>query len=1031
MGGKIAGWRRRGWKVALLTACLGGMLTVQSSGVIFSAEEAAPATEQTAGSPAAAPEGGSPAERAQAAAPAGQGGSLSLRERLKQAPVDIFFAEDIIEPLFDLKLDEWQKLGYKEVQGVNIVVPAGNYSKSGGGKFEVKTGIGGRADRALTWTDEESWLEYQVNIPKSGLYNIGLEYYPLPGKRASIQRDIKIDGEYPFNEARRILFTRFFKDANLPEQDNQGNDVRPRQLEVPQWSEVLLEGPQGMYEEPLLFYFSEGRHTIRITAIREPIAFTHLRIVSPEHLPTYADVQKEYAAKGYKEVKDVVVKFQAEWPVLKSDPTIRAEFGFDPEMEPKSEGNYRLNEFGSWRWRQARQFATWKFTVPEDGLYKIGFKVWQGWGDRMPSIREVYIDGEVPFAELRSFQFPYDKYWRITALADEEENPYLFYLTKGEHTLKMRAMGGPIASTIRFLKDRIQQLAIIAREITMITGPNPDPNMDWEVYEKIPNLLPDLTEMAEAFTAQAGIVREYAGTRPRLADQLLMTASQLRNMVRYPETIQNRLGEISGTEQQLGSWVLNLQNHPLSMDYILVAAPSVKFPSVRAPALDRFNESMKSFLASFHKNYTGVGSIYETGAQTQDLVTLWVGRGREWALIMKDMIEEDFTPTTGIRVNVNVIPANQLNDTSQMAVIILASSSGKAPDLASGVPASLPVEFAIRGGVVDVSKFSTYQQVIDRFRPGALIPFQWKGGLYAIPETQGFSMQFYRVDILGQFGLEPADTWTDVISMLPTLQQYGTNYYYPAAVGNFTPILYQYGGEYYTEDGSRSALDTPSAYEAFKLWTSFYANFRVPIEASFYTRMRTGEIPIGVADYSNYVLLSTAAPELTGWWVMEPIPGVQQQDGTIDRTTGGYADTGVIFSSSKKQEQAFKLLDWWTSAPIQSRYAQELEALIGAEARWNTANVEALFGLPWPQRDIRAIREQFRWFKEQPIVLGGYFTGRHLTNAWNKVVLEGKNPREALEDAVKAINRELQRKQEEFGVFIDQKPVAVIQAPTP
>ena len=74
--------------------------------------------------------------------------------------------------------------------------------------------------------------------------------------------------------------------------------------------------------------------------------------------------------------------------------------------------------------------------------------------------------------------------------------------------------------------------------------------------------------------------------------------------------------------------------------------------------------------------------------------------------------------------------------------------------------------------------------------------------------------------------------------------------------------------------------------------------------------------------------------------------------------------------------------------------------------------------MPWPKKDIMAIREQWQWFKEQPVVLGGYFTGRHIQNAWNRVVLQGMNPREALEIAVKDIDRELAKKQEEFGTVI-------------
>lgn len=49
-------------------------------------------------------------------------------------------------------------------------------------------------------------------------------------------------------------------------------------------------------------------------------------------------------------------------------------------------------------------------------------------------------------------------------------------------------------------------------------------------------------------------------------------------------------------------------------------------------------------------------------------------------------------------------------------------------------------------------------------------------------------------------------------------------------------------------------------------------------------------------------------------------------------------------------------------------------------------------------------------------MLGGYYTTRHLTNAWNKVVINGVLLRDALEEAVEAINKELKMKQEEYGV---------------
>lgn len=49
-----------------------------------------------------------------------------------------------------------------------------------------------------------------------------------------------------------------------------------------------------------------------------------------------------------------------------------------------------------------------------------------------------------------------------------------------------------------------------------------------------------------------------------------------------------------------------------------------------------------------------------------------------------------------------------------------------------------------------------------------------------------------------------------------------------------------------------------------------------------------------------------------------------------------------------------------------------------------------------------------------PNVLGGYYTGRHINNAWNRVVIDGMLPRESLERAVSDINKELERKREQL-----------------
>lgn len=918
-----------------------------------------------------------------------------------------------VEDVFQLKERPYAEVlaGYQVenrtvVRDVDITLPATNYVAAEG-DIHVAQAIAGEGP-VLMWRSEEGWVEWELDIPKSGLYNVELKYYPLPGKRASIQRDLKIDGEYPFVEAKKLLFDRTWRDAGPPTTDNRGDHVRPGQVEVPMWRTVCLQDADAMHTRPFLFYLEAGKHRLRMSGIREPFAVKHLRICPDEEIPAYADVVKEYRRRGYEPVENVVIKIQAEDAALKSDPTIRREFGEDPLSEPISHEHRLLSEFGGMRWRKGNQFVRWAFSVPKSGLYQIAMRVWQIWSHE-PIYREIRIDGNVPFRELLEVPFREDLRWRMKVLSDSRGEPYLFYLEEGEHTLTMTVKVGPTAPIIRDIEEVSRTLSVVGRKVIMLTGTNPDPNMEWELDRQIPDLIPTLDGVVKrlegTYATLVGISTKPSG----VANGIKQVTSQLDSMIKHPDSIPTRIVQLSNSQAILGQWALSLRNHPLQMDYILITAPDARLPRATASFFEQLARGVREFLRSFRKDYSGVGSTFaERSGET--VLDLWIARGRDWAEIIKDLIEEDFTPRTGVRVNVNILPSG---DTGQRA-LLLSAVAGRAPDIAMGAPASYPVEFAIRGAIEPLDAYLGHEEVVERFRPGALVPFNYHGHNYALPEEQNFSMLFYRKDILSELDLEPPQTWDDVYGLMSTLHQNGLDFYYAPV---FTPFLFQHGGAYYTPDGLGSALDTPEALAAFKEWTELYTSYKMPVAANFYMRMRTGEIPVGVADYSTYILLSTAAPEITGWWEMLPMPGRVGPGGEIDRSTGGSSNAVMMFRQSKYKQEAWELIKWWTSTEIQMRFGTELEALLGVEARWNSANVQALKELPWPRKDIEAVLEQWEWFCEQPVALGGYYTSRHVTNAWNRVVLEGWNPREALEQAVEDIDRELRKKQEEFGVF--------------
>jgi ABC-type glycerol-3-phosphate transport system substrate-binding protein len=928
------------------------------------------------------------------------------------------------EPYYSQRLLEYAANGYLPAQGVRIDLPASNFSTQNNAEVKVLNELGGKPAPILDWEegDGTGWLEWTFDVPKSGLYNLGWEYYPLPGKRASIQRSLMIDGTYPFLEARRLSFDRNWKDAHAPNRDNQGNDIRPSQVEVPLWRFEIFEDAQAMYRAPYLFYLEAGSHSVRMQVIREPVAISRISLFSPPEVLPYTQVKQQYEQLGYKPASGQLVVVQAEEAEYKSTPTLTRNYSPNPAAYPEAEGNFRLNVFGGWRWRRAGETASWRFNVPETGLYTISFKRWHGDWSRMPVFRSLMIDGQYPFDEMREARFPYDWYWRMDTLSDRDTNePYLFYLTKGEHVMELRSVVGPQSETVRVVDGVTRQMSDLARRVILLTGSEADTQMEWNLEKEIPDLVPRLNTMADNLEREAQRLIDIAGMRPTSTDTLLEVASQLRNMALKPNTVPNRLTQLSETQSMLGYWTLDMQEGEFEVDSILFASPDVKLPPGRATTLEGLRLTVTNFLASFRKEYTVVGNVYE-GEKASEAVVLevWMARGLEWGKIMKELLEETFTPQTGILVNLHLVPPGSLS-AGDMSVLLLAATAGKAPDVACGVNPNLPVEFAIRNSLVPLSQFKDFNQVVSRFRPGALIPYTYNDQVYALPETQNFSMMFYRTDIFDALKLKPPQTWTELYDMMWVLQQNGMDFYYPAGPEGLTSFLFQNGGDYYTADGFRSGLDKPVGLQAFREWTALYTNYHVPMYADFFNRFKTGEMPIGIADYWTYVLLSTAARELMGRWQMAPIPGVQMADGSINRSTGGSGNAVVVFKQSEHQQEAWQFAQWWTSTEVQLRYGVELEALLGVEARWNTANVEALQQMAWPRADIAAITEQWQWFQERPVVLGGYYTPRHITNAWNQVVLQGANSREILEEAIKEINRELQKKQEEFGIFIESQ----------
>ncbi|MEZ0536504.1 extracellular solute-binding protein [Caldicellulosiruptoraceae bacterium PP1] len=890
------------------------------------------------------------------------------------------------------------------------IINGANYLNFEGEGFKKLENFEGTNEPVIL-TGDSGFIEWEVNIEEEGLYNISIKYFPIEGKSSSIEREILIDGERQFNEARNIKFERVWRNAGEVRKDNRGNEIRPIQEESPMWIEKAVRDSEGLYPEPFKFYFTKGKHTIRLISVREPMVIQYIKIHNLEPLKSYNEIEKEYKQRGYKEVKNVSIKVQGESAYIKSEPTLYPiSDRTNPLNEPYDVSEIRLNIIGGYNWRKPEQWIEWKINAPQDGLYKIGLKFRQNTVMGLPTLRSLYIDGQIPFKEAGNIKFPYDTNWQYKVIGQSDDKPYLFYLTAGEHTLRLETCYNDFAYIIRNVQQSAIDLSQLYTKIVMITGTNPDYYRDYQLDIRIPELIPTLKENAKILRQQVNEIVKVGGKKVNEASQIETIAIQLESLAEKPETIHQRLSKFRDNLSSLATWTLTIKEQPLDIDYFIISSKDAKNPIVRPNILIKTTDFFKKFFLSFIKNYNMIGNVYDK----EKAVSVWVLLGRDQAETLKALIDSDFTPKTGIPVNLNII-------TNESVLLFAVSGQQDPPDVAINVSRGLPVDYGIRGALVDLSKLPGYKDVEKNFMQTAVVPYSYAGKVYGLPMTQDFPMMFYRKDILSKLKIDIPQTWEELYNAIAMLQQNNLQFGpgYGTSFDLFNMLLLQNGGKYYSDDAKKCLLDTPIGIKIFTQWTNLYTQYGVTRWYDFYSRFRTGELPLGIVNYTMYNQLSVAAPEISGLWGIAPVPGVKQPDGTIKRTVSGNGTAVVIFNQTKKLNSAWEFTKWWLSADTQARYGRELEALLGPAARYNTANYVAASYLPWPSSDYKVLKEQWKNVNEIPNIPGSYYTGRHLDNAFREVLDNNELPREAITKYVKEINKEIKKKREEFGFPVD------------
>ena len=857
-------------------------------------------------------------------------------------------------------------------------------------------------ESALQLTAEpHAWT---FTVDQAGTYYLNVGYLPLGSDGRELDMIFLLDGKPACDEA--VTLTRIWTDDGNFRYTAAGDEIRPTQQEANVWAEEPLRVAKS---GRLVLELTAGEHTIALGQKDSSCLVEYIRIYREELVPyeVYASHNSGAAVSA-----DVYLQIEGERPVMKSSSQLHAAYDrSSPYTIPYHATCLRYNTIGGETWSDNGQWIEWEVEVPQDGVYQLGMRYRQNENKGQDSLRRLEVDGVVPFAEAALIPFDYTIEWKTEFLGGQD--PWQLYLTAGTHRIRLEVVQGEKEAQAAAMQETLYQINSLYREIIMITGTDPDTYRDYNLEAAVPDLNGKLNSILAQIQGYISYLEGRYGEGCYSSRILSQMEQQFQSFIEQPYTIARRLSMFKTNIEALAEWILEFQQQALQLDYLYVTGIGAENPIAEGSAMSRLGHEVHAFLGSFTHSYNDVSTA---GAQNADRsLTIWMGKGRDQANVVKRLIDAYFTPETGINVNISLVEG----------ALVKATLAGQGPDVNVFTSRGEAMNLAFRGAIAPVDEMEGFAEMEKLYSDSAFIPYIYEDRTFAVPETQEFYVMYVRTDILEELDLQIPNTWKDLMALLPVLQSNSLSIGLPytdgyatmnsgiGTINLFPTLLAQRGISVYNEEGDTitTNLMTPGAYEAFKQWSDFYVLYDFALYKDDFNRFRTGEMPIVISSYGLYNTLEEAAPEIAGQWIMTSIPGTEQPDGTLDRSTSASGTCTIILNNCKDKDAAWEFVKWWNSAEVQQMYARDVEAELSTLGRHTPANLEAFQGSLWTDEEKELLLLQWQNVVEVPEIPGGYYVSRNIDNAFRQVFYNGENARDTLNYWMNAVDEELARKQ--------------------
>lgn len=834
---------------------------------------------------------------------------------------------------------------------------------------------------------EGDGLSLVFTVEQAGLYRLSATVKGGGTVLSAYTGTLTLNGELPFEESGQLYFPKSWETDGVFDYGHQP------ELKESTGYDSLAYSDKSTVSEELYYYLPAGENTAVLTAENQTLPLESLRFEG--YRPPEETKQGEPEKNG---VPPIVI--QAENPLRRSEPSILEQIDrTSAGTMPVCDNAATYNTLGGTSWQTLGESTTWEFMVEQTGWYCLNLRCRQDYAAGAVSCRRLLIDGKVWSEETEELTIPYASGWQKATVNGTDGDPAWMYLEAGRHTVTLSCSLGALEPAVTLVQSSMEECNWIYRRIVMITGTNPDSYRDYHLSEKLPDVFESMKKQAERLEQVSAYLTSLSQDGGSDAAVFKKLIRQFEAFIKDPDKIPNQINTLNSNISAIGTWLLERTAQPLELDWLEFQPYGQEGTPYKAGLWADLKHSVSRIARSYIESYDNLNTAAENGKS----VDVWAVTGRDQAQIIQDMGNESFTAQTGIGVNMKLISADS---------IMAATVAGIGPDVTLFNTSATVIGYALRGAITDLSGLDGYEETAADFYESALTPYRFNGCVWALPETQSFPMLFYRKDILEELGLGVPESWDDVYDSITTLQKNNMTF----GCGAYEVFLYQNGGAYYTEDGAASRLNSEESVTAFRQWTTFYKNFDLPLTFNFINRFRTGEMPLAIADYSSYNSLVVFAPEISGSWGMAMVPGTVKADGTLDRSVNSAGTAAMLFSNAKDPESAWAFLKWWASGGTQSDYARTLETKLGTSARVMVASKTAFENQMWTREEKAMLKAQWEWAVGTPEVAGGYLVGRHVNNAFRKIVYQDADVRETLGEYTRIIDKELTLKRQEYGL---------------